>query len=138
MTWLMKILKIIKILTRGLTSDKILRDKALMDIKEVLLQWFIIFLIKKSSSSCIKIRICKTNSQQKMARINYQKRKVQSLFIDNIQVADLPDMRLITKFNIGIRFLLCVTNVYSSCEWVITLKDKKSLKITNAFQNILK
>ena len=43
----MKILKIIKILTRGLTSDKILRDKALMDIKEVLLLWFIISLIKK-------------------------------------------------------------------------------------------
>ena len=51
-----------KILTRGLTSDKILCDKALMDIKEVLLQWFIIFLIKKSSGSCIKIRICQTNS----------------------------------------------------------------------------
>ena len=36
-----------KDLTRGLTSDKILRDKALMDIKEVLLLWFIISLIKK-------------------------------------------------------------------------------------------
>ena len=62
MTWLMKILTIMKILTRGLTSDKILCDNALMDIKEVLLQWFIIFLIKKSSGSCIKIRICQTNS----------------------------------------------------------------------------
>ena len=62
MTWLMKILKIMKILTSGLTSDKALRDKALMDIKEVLLQWFIIFLIKKTSGSCIKIRICQTNS----------------------------------------------------------------------------
>ena len=36
-----------KDLTRGLTSDKILRDKVLMDIKEVLLLWFIISLIKK-------------------------------------------------------------------------------------------
>ena len=68
----------------------------------------------------------------------FKKRKIQSLFIDNIQVADLADMRLIIKFKKGIRFLLCVANVYSSCEWVITLKDKKSFKITNAFQNILK
>ena len=36
-----------KDLTRGLTSDKILRDKVLMDIKKVLLLWFIISLIKK-------------------------------------------------------------------------------------------
>ena len=43
----------VKDLTRRTTSDKMLRDKAfdvqyhdIMDIKEVLLQWFIIFLIK--------------------------------------------------------------------------------------------
>ena len=43
----------VKDLTKRTTSDKILRDKAsdvryhdMMDIKEVLLQWFIIFLIK--------------------------------------------------------------------------------------------
>ena len=64
----------------------------------------------------------------------FKERKVQSLFIDNIQVADLANMRLIIKFNKRIRFLLCVTNVYSSCKWVITLKDKKVLKLPMLFK----
>ena len=45
--------------------------------------------------------------------------------------ADLPDMQLITKFNKGICFLLCV---FSKCAWVIPLKDKRGIKVTNAFQ----
>ena len=64
----------------------------------------------------------------------FKERKVQSLFIDNIQVADLANMRLIIKFNKRIPFLLCVTNVYSSCKWVITLKDKKVLKLPMLFK----
>ena len=50
-----------KDLAKITASDKVLRDKAfniakisnMMNIKEVLLLWFIIFLIKKSSSSGI-------------------------------------------------------------------------------------
>ena len=30
-----------------------------------------------------------------------------------------------------------VIDIYSKCAWVIPLKDKKRIKITNAFQNIL-
>ena len=44
-------------------------------------------------------------------------------------------MLLISKFNIGFRFLLCVNNIYSKYAWVISLKDKK--RITNAFQKML-
>ena len=51
--------------------------------------------------------------------------------------ADLPDMQLITKFNKGICFLLCVTDVFSKCAWVIPLKDKRGIKVTNAFQKLL-
>ena len=47
-------------------------------------------------------------------------------------------MQLISKFNKGIRFLLCVTDTYSKYAWVIPLKDKKGITITNAFQKILK
>ena len=39
------------------------------------------------------------------------KRKVQSPFIDNIWGADLADMQLISKFNKGICFLLCVLDI---------------------------
>ena len=43
----------------------------------------------------------------------FEKRKVQSPFIDNILGADLADMQLISKFNKGIRFLLCVIDIFN-------------------------
>ena len=46
-------------------------------------------------------------------------------------------MQLINKFNKEFRFLLCVIDVYSNYTWVVPLKDKKSITITNAFQKIL-
>ena len=46
-------------------------------------------------------------------------------------------MQLISKFNKGFRFLLCVIETYSKYAWVIPLKDKKGITITNAFQKIL-
>ena len=48
--------------------------------------------------------------------------------------ADLADMQLISKFNKGIRFLLCAIDIYSKHTWVVSLKDKKSLTTVNAFQ----
>ena len=47
-------------------------------------------------------------------------------------------MQLISKLNKGFRFLLCVIDIYSKYAWVIPLKDKKGIKITNVFLNILK
>ena len=47
-------------------------------------------------------------------------------------------MQLISKFNKGIPFLLCVIDIYSKYAWVIPFKDKKFITITNAFQKILK
>ena len=46
-------------------------------------------------------------------------------------------MQLINKFNNGIRFLLCVTDIYSKYAWVIYLKNKKDVTIVHAFQKIL-
>ena len=46
-------------------------------------------------------------------------------------------MQLITKFNKGFRFSLCVIDIFSKCSWVIPLKDQKGITITNAFQKIL-
>ena len=42
-----------------------------------------------------------------------KKRKVYSSFRDNIRVAELADMQLISKFNKGFRFLLFVIDIYS-------------------------
>ena len=56
---------------------------------------------------------------------------------DNIWAADLVHMQLISKFNKGFEFLLCVIDIYSKYAWVIPLKDKKGVSIVNAFQSIL-
>ena len=55
----------------------------------------------------------------------FKKRKVHSTFINNTWGADLADVKLISKFNKRIRFLLCVLLIFSKYAWVIPLKDKK-------------
>ena len=68
----------------------------------------------------------------------FKKRIVHSGFIDNIWVANLAGMQLISKFNKGFRFLLCVIDIHSIYAWVVPLKDKKGASIVNVFQKILK
>ena len=47
-------------------------------------------------------------------------------------------MHLISKFNQGNRFLLCIIDTFSKHIWVIPLKDKKGTTVTNSFKKILK
>ena len=42
-----------------------------------------------------------------------------------------------SKFNKRIRFLLCVIHIFGKHAWVVPLKDKKGITITNAFQKFL-
>ena len=43
----------------------------------------------------------------------FKRRKAHSSFICNVWGADLADMQLISKVNKGIRFLLCVIDIFS-------------------------
>ena len=52
--------------------------------------------------------------------------------------ADLADMQLGGKFNKGFRFLLRVIDIFSKYAWVVPLKNKKGVRIVNAFPKILK
>ena len=47
-------------------------------------------------------------------------------------------MQLISKFNKGFRFLLCVIDISSKYAWAVPLEDKEVVTITNAFQKVLK
>ena len=67
----------------------------------------------------------------------FEERKVQPTFTGNIWSADLADMQLRSKLNKGFRFLLCVIDIYDKSAWVVPLKDKKEITITNAFQRTL-
>ena len=67
-----------------------------------------------------------------------KKRKVHSPFTENIWGGDIADMQLTRNFNKGTRFLLCVIDIFSKYAWLIPLKDKKRITITNAFQKKFK
>ena len=88
-----------------------------------LLQWLINFLIKKTFGGTVKNEtIFNKNLAEELHKPiirKFYKRKVHSPFIDNIWGADLADMQLISKFNKGFRFLLCVIDIYSKYAWVI-------------------
>ena len=43
---------------------------------------------------------------------------------------------LISKLNKVFRFLLCIIDIFSKYAWVIPLKIKKGVTVTNAFQKI--
>ena len=67
----------------------------------------------------------------------FNKRKVYSCFEDNIWGVDLADMQLLSKFDKGIKYLLCVIDLFSKYAFVVPLKDKKGISIANEFQSIL-
>ena len=64
----------------------------------------------------------------------FEKRKVESSYIDNIWGAGLAAIQLISEFSKGICFLLCIIDIISKHAFVVPLKDKKNITITNAFQ----
>ena len=54
-----------------------------------------------------------------------------SLFRDNIWEVDSADMLLLSKFNKGFIFILCVIDIFSKYAWVVPLKDKNGITISN-------
>ena len=68
----------------------------------------------------------------------FNKRKVYSQFKDNICGVDLADMRLLSKQNKSIRYLLCAIDLFSKYAFVVPLKNKKGINIINAFNKIIK
>ena len=144
-----------KNITRRTIADKILRDKAFNIAKDTkydgyqrgLASIVYNFFDKKSAGSGAKhVNNTKLASQnQKLAAGLYKpiikkigKRKVHAAFKDNIWGADLADMQLLSRYNRGIRFLLCVIDIFSKYAWVVPLKDKKGVSIATAFQSFLK
>ena len=50
---------------------------------------------------------------------------------------DLADMQSLSKYNKGIKYLLCAIDLFSKYAWVVPLKDKRGISIVNAFQKIV-
>ena len=106
-------------------SDKVLRDKTFNIAKNPkydgyqrgLTSMGYNFFDKKSKGSGVNITL-EFNEQlakelHKPIIRNVKKRTVYSGFRDSIWRADLADMQLISKFDKGFRFLLCVIDIFS-------------------------
>ena len=46
-------------------------------------------------------------------------------------------MQSLSKYNKGIKYLLCAIDLFSKYAWVIPIKDKKGVSIVKAFQKII-
>ena len=116
----------------------------MMDTKGLLLLLFAKNFYKKSPCSGVNMYanneypLDLAEELHKPVIRKFKKRTVYSGFKDNIWDADLADTQLITKFNKELRFLLCVIDIFSKYAWVVPLKDKKGITITNTFQKVLK
>ena len=149
----------IKDLKRRKASGKVLRDKAFNIAKNPkyygyqrgLASMVYKFLDKKSASlidksvsgsgvtnNGIKQNLQLVKELHKPIIKKVLKRKDYSGFKDNIWGADLANMQLVSRFNKGFRFLVCVIDIFSKYTWVVPLKDKKDVSIVNAFQKIWK
>ena len=135
-----------KDLAKRTTADKVLTDKAFNIAKDPkyneyqrgLASMVYKFFDKKPEGSGIKSMPQNKKLSEELHKPNigkFKKRKVYSVFKDNIWGADLADMQLVSKFNKGFRFLLCVIDIFSKYAWVVPLKDKKGVSIVNAFQS---
>ena len=86
------------------------------------------FFDKKSSGSGIANKNYQlANELHKPIIRKFKKRKVYSSFRDNIWGVDLADMQSLSRYNKGIRYLLCAIDLFSKYAWVISIKYKKAL-----------
>ena len=76
------------------------------------------FFDKKTAGDAVKNEIMQSKELlqelHKPITKKIEKPKVHSSFTDNIWDADLADMQLLSKYYKGIRFLLCLIDVYSN------------------------
>ena len=151
---MMRHILIVKILQKEPLQIKISRNIAFNVVKDPkydgyqrgLASMVYKFFDKKSKGSGVKhvnTKLTPQNQQlveelHKPIIRKFEKRKVHAAFKDNIWGVDLTDMQLLSKYNKGIRFLLCVIDIFRKYAWVVPLKDKKGISIVKAFQIILK
>ena len=136
-----------KDLVRRTQSDKILRDEAFKiasdpkydGYQRALASMVYKIFDEKSKGSGItnESNYQLANELHKPIIRKFKKGKVYSSFRDNIWRVDLADMQSLSKYNKGIKYLLCAINLFSKYAWVIPLKDKKGTSIVNAFKKVI-
>ena len=136
-----------KDLVRRSQSEKVLRDKAFKIASDPkydgyqrgLTSMVYNFFDKKSKGSGIinKSNYQLTNELHKPVTKKFKKRKVYSSFKGNIWGVDLADVQSLSKYNKGVKYVLCAIDLFSKYAWVIPLKDKNETTIVNTFKKII-
>ena len=136
-----------KDLIKRTQSDKVLKDKAFKIASDPkydgyqrgLASMVYKFFDKKSSGSGVATEpnYQLANELHRQIIRKFKRRKVYSLFRDNIWGVDLADMQSLGKYNKGIKYLLCAINIFSKYAWVVPLKDERGNSIVNAFREII-
>ena len=131
-------------LTKRAESDKVLRDTTFKissnpkydEYQRGLALMVCKFFDKKSKGSGTKSMPNQQLADElhKLIIRKFKRRNVSSFKV-NIWGVDLADMQLISKYNKGIKFLLCVIDRFSKYAWVVPLKDKKGVTIVNVFKS---
>ena len=87
-------------------------------------------MLNKSSGSGIadEINYQLAKELHKTIIRKFQKRKVYSFFRDDIWGTDLADMKSLSKYNKGIKYLLRAIDLFSKYAWVVPIKDQMYLK----------
>ena len=141
-------------LPRRTASDKVLRDKACNIAKNPkfdgdqhgLASMVYKFFDKNMSNTklgtgtnCDVVSEKKENAEElhKLIITKFEKQKSHSSFIDKIWGAGLTNMQLISKFNKGCQFSLCVVDIYSKYALRIWVFPLKGITIATAFQKSL-
>ena len=132
-----------KDLIKRTQANKVLRDKAYgiasnpsyNGYQRGLASMVYKFFDKKSMGGNLNLELA--NELHKPIIKKLKKRKVYSSNKDNIWSVDLADMQLLSKYNKGIKYLLCAIDLFSKYAFVILLKNKKGVSIVEAFQKIL-
>ena len=131
-------------LAKRTQSDKVLRDKAFQIANDPkydgyqrgLASMVYKFFDKKSSGSGIANKPNYELEDELHERITqkFKKGKIYSSFRDNIWGVDLADIQLLSKYNKGIKYLLCAIDLFSKYVWVVSIKDKKGFRLLMPFK----
>ena len=97
------------------TAFKISSDPKYDGYQRVLASMVYKFFDKKSSGSGVATEpnYQLANELHRQIIRKFKRRKVYSSFRDNIWGVDLADMQSLSKYNKGIKYLLCATNLFS-------------------------
>ena len=97
------------------------------------------FFDKKSSESGVATEpnYQLANELQRQIIRKLKRKKVYSSFRGNIWGVDLADMQSLSKYNRGIKYLLCAIDLFRKYAWVVPLKDKRGITISNAFEKLI-